>query len=1027
MWVFIFLYFVGLNICQAVKTGNSTQMYYVKLTIEENAIQNVTEILKPFVSDTSLNVDSLEITTVCENVSDGSKCHCKSNFTWSDKLCQSDQKCCGNETCTFASNSAHMCVSSKTVAIKGIIRLQDLKYHSCLGDKDSEEFKDCNGKLLQELKKVYSTLKGFDTLRITKYKAGSIIAHFEFIIAGEVKPQDLIEKSEHLNASLSATLNLETKGVVDLKMPKNPVCYNKKSTLICTLEEDLKTAPVWKLKNVVGETFEIFNGTESKVQSTTRDTTVTLENLSQRWAGNYTCAYHQMSDFYTITHQASAVLDISLLPSIEITTDPPFPRCTKSSDLLNIRVQCEIERSHENYIVSWNKKNVLGEIQPASPSEKNGKTEVHAVYTILKCNERTKIPQVNCTFTNRCNESRTASTDINIIYENDRFCEADGDWKETKAGFTAVLKCKDSAGKEQRLCNNGSTVGDWKPKISRCVNQRLDQVLQKAQTADTGLGSLNENAAKVFVLLDNVTAEPHNINSFSNINASVQVLSSMSQKQISINVSTRNDFLQSSSNLLDSSLNDSWILKTDEDNTSVAETFLNSVETLIEMSNLTNAPKKKNIEVDSFNCKQSSECKNTVFDVSVSLDSPDHGTVKTAGFKELGKYLSRNDTAYEPNSIVVSTTAEKQLDSVTININFKLLKPRNRDVIIKCVAWNNNTHDWSEDGCKWMGPSNEGLCICEHLSSFAILMSRYQLTIPWIEEVTYIGLSVSIVSLIISLGVELAVWNAVVKTDNLYLRHTAHVNISLCLLVADSFFIASSGPNISELWCKVSVLLKHFCYLSMFFWMFCLSSMLLHQSVFLFHKLSKKVYLKFSIAMGYVCPLLIVVVTFLTYKAGADGEYFSKDTCWLIYSGFMKGSIHTFVVPVAVIVLFNVFSMAVVIFKLLDHAAHTEKLNEYDRRAAVTVLRSVILLTPIFGVTWAFGFAVMLLDLTAGILVFVVNYVFTLLNSFQGFFILLTTCLGDKLTREALRNRLRKKAPASTTDSTTKLDSIRKK
>lgn len=44
-------------------SDNSTQMYYAKLTIEESAIGNITELLKPFVRDTELKVDDLKMTT----------------------------------------------------------------------------------------------------------------------------------------------------------------------------------------------------------------------------------------------------------------------------------------------------------------------------------------------------------------------------------------------------------------------------------------------------------------------------------------------------------------------------------------------------------------------------------------------------------------------------------------------------------------------------------------------------------------------------------------------------------------------------------------------------------------------------------------------------------------------------------------------------------------------------------------------------------------------------------------------------
>lgn len=311
-------------------------------------------------------------------------------------------------------------------------------------------------------------------------------------------------------------------------------------------------------------------------------------------------------------------------------------------------------------------------------------------------------------------------------------------------------------------------------------------------------------------------------------------------------------------------------------------------------------------------------------------------------------------------------------------------------------------------------------------------MSKEPLEVPGLTYVTYAVLSISVLSLIINLVIELIVWSEVVKTNTLYLRHTAHVNISLCLLIGNLSFLASSSnpEDISDLWCRTSAVLKHFSYLAMFFWMLCLSVTLLHQAVFLFHQVSKKNYLRFSLVVGYFCPLLIVFITFLTNDGGAEGKYYTKDTCWLVYDGFLKGTFFTFFIPVGAIVFINVFSMLVVIMKLISHHSElhqkTDISPEKEKAAAKTVVRSVILLTPIFGVTWMFGFAFLVLDLTEGPVAYAVSYIFTLLNGLQGLFILLTTCFGDRMTREALRNYFKKKSNAPTTSvssSTLKLDS----
>ncbi|XP_039992843.1 adhesion G-protein coupled receptor F3 [Xiphias gladius] len=1027
MLAFIFLYIMGRNICQATVEARSTQMYYAKLIIEKSAIGNITGSGTFSVSIANLQVDRLQKTTTCVSASDSLNCNCEPGYRWSDKVCKFNKACCDDE-CTFPKNSSHMCVLNTTVSIKGSITLKGTSYHDCLSESHSSEFKDCNNNLSQEIKKVYSTLVGFDIFKMTKYSSGSVIGEFEMTIVSNVNPQDLTDKSNTLSKTLSASVRLETTGIVSLRTPTSPVMYHSVQELTCTSQANLSSSLMWHLKTPNGVD-NITTGTESNF-TTVSETTILTIKVSEVWEGEYTCGYCEGSAFVNICHKSSAVMNVALLPNIDTTKNPGFPRCENKEDNVKVRVKCEIAKSKEAYNVSWRSSDKKVKIIPKTLPESSGETLVYAAEAVTGCDSSMQNPELMCIFQNSLGQTRNASFSINIIHAGDPFCAAEGDWEDTKAGYTTVLKCKNEDGQRQRKCNNDTTPVTWEEEVSECVNRQVNNVLQRANMIDSGLGLLDVNAAAVFSRFENVTNNTKHINTFADMNASVYVLSTLRQKLKEINNdSTVNNLLESSSNLLEKSLEKSWKRKSDEGNLSLAERYLISVEHLIKMTNLTRLNKKRNVEVATCKSKQGLKCNNSVFNVSVSLDRSDAGHVKTAGFKQLENYLPNKDETYVPNSIIVSTTIEnEQLDSVVVEIDFPLLKPRAKNVIIKCVSWDNNNSEWSLNGCNWGGSSNEGRCVCTHLSTFAILMSKYPVELPGTTEITYVGLSVSVISLIISIAIELTVWTAVVKTSTLYLRHIAHINISLCLLVADCCFLASSKPReVSEILCKTFVVLKHFCYLSMFFWMLCLSTTLLHQAVYLFHSVSRKNYLRFSLILGYACPLLIVAGTFLANHGGAEGLYFSSDTCWLVYTGVLRGSIHTFVIPVGIIVFVNVFSMLVVIMKLLDQPKNTERSYVKEKTAAKTAMRSVLLLTPIFGVTWIIGFLLMIFEPLSGVIAYVVNYAFTLLNAFQGLFILLTTCLGDKLTREALRNRLKKNAPASISESSTKLESTWKK
>ncbi|KAG7510040.1 adhesion G-protein coupled receptor F3-like [Solea senegalensis] len=1014
MWAFIFLYILGINIYQATGEVPSVQMYYVKLTVDKSAIANVSRILASFAGNSILRVEDLQMSTICERVSAHKECSCEPGYRWRDDICESDNKC------TFTNSaSPHRCISNNTVTISGSVTIKGTRYQNCLAFKETQQYRDCNSNLLTEMKKVYSTLQGFEALKITKYSVGSIIVDFEMTVVTTLDTQDLVNRSYILIKSLSASFNLETTGLVRLIMPENPVKYNDAHTLVCMLNENVDIVPNWQLQVSSKQVSKITDGTVSHIKNTAGNSTLHLNKITEVWAGTYTCTFILNTNSCVITHRASALLDVALLPDIDITTDPQFPRCRNTDDLLTVTGTCEIGTSTENYTVTWSSADRSSTIFSETPLHVSGGNLVSTAMAAVGCNMTAHKPQLTCTFVNRLHQRRNASVDINIIHVGEDFCKAEDDWGEAKPDHTFVLKCFNSAGKRHRKCN-GTIPVEWEEEESRCVNQEVNAIWQKASMVDIGIGELDENAGEVFSNLNGVTNNTETINSHANMDASVGILLIMSEKLNHIsNDATVNDFLHSCSNLMNKSLQGAWKGRRD-DNLTLAETYLSSVERLIEVSNIARLTKKTNIEVDQCDKVQGSECTNKVFNVTVKFHSSYNDTVKTTGFQQLVTYLPNKDDKYRPNSIVVSTTSKKHSGSVQVEINFQLHRPRAKNVEMQCVSWDNTTRQWSTYGCEWK--RTEGHCVCSHLSSFAILMAREPIEIPWMTEITYVGLSVSVVSLVISLVIELTIWSMVVKTNTLYLRHTAHMNISLCLLIAHCCFFASSKPlKISDTWCKTFVVLKHFCYLATFFWMLCLSSTLLHQTIFLFHEVSKKTYLRFSFTLGYICPFLIVTITFLC-NGGAEGKYFSRDTCWLVYAGGFQGSIHTFLIPIGTIIIFNVFSMLVVIMKLVNHP-----MTSHHSAAAKTIMRTVVLLTPIFGVTWLIGFGVTIVDLTQGQLALVVNYLFVLMNSFQGLFILLTTCLGDKLTRDALLKRLRLRTSASTAESTTKSDPSVKK
>ena len=440
-------------------------------------------------------------------------------------------------------------------------------------------------------------------------------------------------------------------------------------------------------------------------------------------------------------------------------------------------------------------------------------------------------------------------------------------------------------------------------------------------------------------------------------------------------------------------LNQSWEAVNTSIQNSMSANYLESVEGLVEniQANTSRGVDSENVQLLVCRPDHQGGCSQTVFGVDVALNTSE-GIVKTMAVKNLAYKLPNQDKQSKTASLVVSATLQNtSSESINIQLNFPREHPDYDSV--RCVFWNITSHEWSGEGCALVASEdgNQTVCQCSHLTPFSALMSKTTLILPFLDELTYVGLGVSICSLLLFLFIEALVWSAVVKSNLSHFRHTSLVNIAVSLLLADLSFLASAFPDkISENMCLVFTVCKHFFFLTMFCWMLCLSVMLVHQLIFVFNPLRKRVFMFLSSIMGYMVPMLIVGSTYVYYKyTGSD--YLKKETCWLTYEGLLRGSIHAFLLPVGVVVLTNLFSMCVVVITLTKTAVPDGDKSNAD--TAKGILKVMLLLTPAFGLTWVLGFIQLLLGdssdeasvdgLTQSGLVIFIHYAFTILNTFQ--------------------------------------------
>ncbi|KAL7388681.1 hypothetical protein ABVT39_018919 [Epinephelus coioides] len=901
-------------------------------------------------------------------------------------------------TAVLGTFGAMKCATITTVAVKLLAhKMCPTLHHSALPKSKVIALIDrcpsinkshCNLKLEAE----FERLNGFEFLNVTELRLGNTVADFEAAVSIKLKTSKLQEIVKNLETNLQAAVQVETEGMVTIESPESAVCYESEPELKCTLEEKTDSSG-WNMSRQDSR-FELSEGSVVKLNHTctTQENmscvAITLQKVTGIWAGLYECGFTKGS----VRHTAKTELKVALLPDeITMMINPLTADCSsKQTSALNIMANATILKSNETYKVRWT---YMEENQPISNTMTVGDNLVYTVNVPVKCIR--DVHSVNITFTNTKNQEKSASVDIPVIYDGDKTCSKMDPWPKTPVGATVTIQTctEDRVGYKSRTCGQNSV---WQSVISNCVSKELNKVLNSADNFAKGLGATQKEAKNIFEGLKNSsTLKSDSDNLMADLSASINVLNVMASasEKFALQEDVLPDFVNAASNMLNanwSGINQSTVQQ-------MSANYLQSVEGLVKNIKVNNTNEIKSQNLDLQFCP-GNDCNVSVFDVNVSLNKT-NGIMKTVAVKNLMEKLNNNFAKTEAISLLLSATLEDNNDS---SLEIELEFPnQHSDRKPRCVFWNTTKSEWSAAGCFFINGTdvNHTVCVCNHLTSFSVLMAKGDVSTDVLDIITNVGLGVSICSLLIFLIIESLVWSAVVKTNLSHFRHTAIVNISIFRLLADCSFLASSNPEkISDTWCLVLTVCKHLFYLAMFSWMMCLSVMLVHQLIFVFSPLRKRVFMFFSSIVGYVCPILIVGSSYV-YCKYTDKPYYTKEKgCWLVYEKLLEGSIHAFLLPVGTVILTNLFSMVVVIFTLMKSSA-PEGSKTDDKETVKSILKVVVFLTPVFGVTWIIGFAQLLLDDTNSMYE-VVLYSFTILNSFQGLFILITGCFAEQKVRE---------------------------
>ncbi|XP_040580537.1 adhesion G protein-coupled receptor L3 isoform X2 [Lepeophtheirus salmonis] len=315
----------------------------------------------------------------------------------------------------------------------------------------------------------------------------------------------------------------------------------------------------------------------------------------------------------------------------------------------------------------------------------------------------------------------------------------------------------------------------------------------------------------------------------------------------------------------------------------------------------------------------------------------------------------------------------------------------------QCVYWSKKTLRWKTNGCRLVKFTDKFTqCECDHLTNFAVLMDFNNILEDnedlnnILEYITLIGCSLSIVSLLVCLFVFFVILR------NTGERVFIHQNLCISLLFGEIILLAGiDSADEEKLLCIVISACLHFFFLSSFFWM-------LLEGINIYLKLVKvfdsgiprrSVYYM----TGYGFPLIIVLLSAFGIEYFSQGGYTADSFCWL---NSKNGAIWLFNGPALVIILVNGFfyTMALRIAR-----------RSILRRQDVSMIRNTMLyfrgstsLLCVLGITWIFGFAYFSEGFAW------VAYIFVVLNSLQGVFILIFHVLLNEKARQDTRRFFKK-------------------
>ncbi|XP_030411156.1 adhesion G protein-coupled receptor F5 isoform X1 [Gopherus evgoodei] len=800
---------------------------------------------------------------------------------------------------------------------------------------------------------------------------------------------------------------------------KTQVSEGHNFTLICTSDVSNCDNVTWKIQSQMIDS-RLYS---CKVESPSKARSIlTVNSATQAWNGTYTCTSFQKS----LSSSSSTTVEIVPLPLKQnIVLDPiqGFIQCNVPQVL-----KCCINGA-ENYDVIF----TVQQTECKSVKNTQGNLVCYTCNYTERCSSKSNVVAY-CTFVNRIQDKVISSLmNLSIILGNKVTCS--GSIGVGQQGAQITKPCPASQGVNGMsttvrgtviyVCNNTN----WEVARNSCISDQINTLLDRAESLVYDPQAEEQLPTYLEILHNTTLKEQREINtSPANLVAVITILDLVSNIPTDAKPRTMENFLSTVNTIVNNSTILAW-KDLNNQQTGDSSRLLDSVEKFSRSLRPTNNPipsiTNTNVQLQGIVITENSTWdynKSFTFSNSANLSGnvlitrnniknlTEKLTIITVAFSTLRYILPNpNETVKDVNGLVMMTTTNSMGPQV-LEISLTFAKSNSSLKEPQCVFWNFShsaaVGGWDDTGCH---PKDEGdnvICTCNHLTSFSILMSFDRGSSPSgaklqsLDYITYIGLSISIVSLMICILIESLVWKYVTKNRTSYMRHICILNIAVSLLLADSWFIVTAFIQdkkelVNGNVCIAATFFIHLFYLSLFFWMLALGLMIFYRLVFILHDTSKTIQKAIAFSLGYGCPLIISVITIAVTQP--HNTYMRENACWLNWE--KSKALLAFIIPALIIVAVNSIIAVVILVKILRPAIG-EKPSKQERSSLIQAIKNVATLTPLFGLTWGFGVA----TLSNGSPI-VFHILFTLLNAFQGLFILVFGTLRDKKVVEALLNK----------------------